>query len=109
MVSESKKGRPQRIVVFQQKSSGERKVAGVREYGDGSFTLETVSIDGELPPVVDDTSEFLPEDIEADLVLDFLKHEDLSIDLAKLCALKKIPIIASGKKNNSKSVLTPPT
>lgn len=100
---------PQRIVVFQQKGSGERKVAGVREYGDGSFTLETVSIDDELPQVLDDTSAFLPEDFDADLVLDFLKHDDLSVDLAKLCARKKIPIIASGKKNNSTSVLTPPT
>lgn len=109
MVPDRKKEGPQRIVVFQQKGSGERKVAGVREYGDGSFTLETVSIDNELPQVVDDTSEFLPDDIEADLVLDFLKHEDLSVDLAKLCARKKIPVIASGKKNNSKSVLTPPT
>ena len=109
MNPDRKDNSPQRIVVFQQKGSGERKVAGVRKYGDGSFTLEMVSIDDDLPPVLDDTSEFLPEDIDADLVLDYLKHGDLAADLAELCARKKIPIIASGKKKSSTSVLTPPT
>ncbi len=71
--------------------------------------LEVVSIDQPVPPVLDDTSDYLPDTIEADLVLDFLKHEDLSHDLVAICHEKRIPVISSGKKIPSKWVLTPPT
>ena len=100
---------PQRVTVFQQNGSGERKIAGVRKYWGDDIILKIVSIDIELPPVIDDTSEFLPKKLDTDLVLDFLKHQDLALDLAELCAAENIPIISSGKKNSSKSVLTPPT
>lgn len=99
----------QKIIVFQQQGSGEKKIAGIREYASESIELEVVSIDEPLPPVIDDGSEYLPETIEADLVLDFLKHEDLSHDLVALCHNLNIPVISSGKKIPSKWVLTPPT
>jgi hypothetical protein len=99
----------QRVVVFQQNGSGERKIAGVRSHAGESIALEVISIDQELPPVIDDTSDLLPDDIEADLVLDFLTHSDLSQDLARLCSLKEIPLVSSGKKVDSKWVLNPPT
>jgi len=99
----------QRIVVFQQNGSGERKIAGVRQHAGESITLEVISINQELPPVLDDTSDLLPDDIQADLVLDFLTHSDLSQDLARLCSLKEIPLISSGKKVDDKWVLNPPT
>ena len=99
----------QRIAVFQQNCSAERKIEGVRQYGGDSIIFEVHSIDEALPPVLDDTSSYLPDDIEADLVLDFLKHRDLSQDLAELCSRKKIPIISSGKKIDNKWVLKPPT
>ncbi len=99
----------QKIMVFQQNQSGEKKIAGIIKYGKGKFDLEKFSIDIPLPPVIDDTRPFLPDEIQADLVLDFLKHPDLSYDLALMCEKNNIPIVASGKKTEVKSVFTPPT
>ena len=99
----------QKILVFQQNGSGESKIKGIRKYGKELFTLDLVSIDIPLPPILDDTGQYLPLDIQADLVLDFLKHPDLSHDLALACQQRKIPLIASGKKLRVKWVLTPPT
>ena len=47
--------------------------------------------------------------IEADLVLDFLGHPDLSMDLGHLCTTLGIPVVASGKKSRDGLVITPPT
>ncbi len=99
----------QRVKVFQQNGSGERKIEAVRKYGSDEISLDIVSIDEELPDIIDDTSTYLPTDLDTDLVLDFLQHKDLSLDLAALCASKNIPIISSGKKLANKWVLTPPT
>ena len=101
--------RLQRVTVFQQQGSGERKIAGVRLYGSDIIELDVVSIDAELPPVLDDSSEFLPSELDTDLVLDFLKHSDLSHDLAEFCAEKGIPVVASGKKIDNKWVMKPAT
>lgn len=111
MNEKNKKDRlkPQKILVVQQNGSGESKIAGVRKYGGGLFELEIYNIDSGLPPVIDKSHEFLPGKIKADLVLDFLKHPDLSLDLARLCLKQKTPIIASGKKYKLKGVHTPPT
>ena len=100
---------PQRILVFQQNGSGEGKIRGIRKYGKDIFLIETISIDASLPPIIDDTSDYLPKDIPADLVLDFLKHPDLSHDLALFCAEREIPIVASGKKLRGQRVFAPPT
>ena len=100
---------PQRILVFQQNGSGESKIRGMRKYGRDIFVIETISIDESLPPIVDNTSEYLPKDIQADLVLDFLKHPDLSHDLAAACSKRKIPVVASGKKLKGQRVFVPPT
>ena len=99
----------QRVVVFQQNGSGERKIAGVREYGADIIDLEIVSIDESLPLVLDDARNYLPEVIEADLVLDFLRHQDLSHDLVQICVAKSIPVVSSGKKRMGKQVMIPPT
>ena len=99
----------QKIVVFQQNGSGESKIAGVRKYGGDRITLEVISIDDPLPPIIEDTSEYLPGKISADLVLDFMKHPDLNHDLAGLCRDQRVPLIASGKKLEVKGVHTPPT
>ena len=100
---------PQRILVFQQNGSGESKIRGIRRYGKDIFLIETISIDASLPPIIDDTSDYLPKDISADLVLDFLMHPDLSYDLAVLCAEREIPVVASGKKLRGQRVFAPPT
>ena len=98
-----------KIVVFQQNGSGESKITGITKFGQDRFDLQMISIDMPLPPVIDDAREFLPADIDADLVLDFLKHPDLSLDLAYLCREKGIPVVASGKKMTIDGVATPPT
>jgi len=98
-----------RIIVFQQNRRGESKIAGIQKYGDDQFQMEIVSIEDDLPPVIDDARQFLPEKIEADLVLDFLQHPDLSYDLAEICSQKEIPLVASGKKHHPNHVITPPT
>ena len=99
----------QRILIFQQNGSGESKIAGLRKYGRDSLVLESISIDHELPGVIDNSADYLPEDLEADLVLDFLNHPDLSHDLALMCTRRNIPVIASGKKSTVKGISTPPT
>ena len=100
---------PQQILVFQQNGSGESKIDGLRKYGGESLALESISIDQTLPTVIDNTADCLPENFQADLVLDFLKHPDLSHDLALICTRRTIPIIASGKKPSVEGALTPPT
>lgn len=102
-------GKKQKVIVFQQQGSGEKKVAGIRRYAEESIDLSIVSIDEPLPTVIEDGSYYLPEKLDADLVLDFLKHPDLSHDLVDLCHRQNIPVISSGKKIPSKWVLTPPT
>ncbi len=96
-------------MIFQQNGSGERKISGVKKYGEDVFEMEIVDIDDILPPVLDDTSAFLPDKLSCDLVLDFMRHDDLSADLATLCLKMKIPLIASGKKIVGKDAFTPPT
>ena len=109
MKSTKKSDKPQKILVFQQNGSGESKISGVRKYGGDKIVLEVVSIDEPLPPIIENTSEYLPHKIRADLVLDFMKHPDLNHDLAELCKDQRIPLIASGKKLEIKGVHTPPT
>lgn len=97
------------ILVFQQNKKGETKIAGIRKYGGDRFRIDLISIDDDLPPVIDDARQYLPEEIEADLVLDFLQHPDLSYDLAQICSEMEIPLVASGKKHHVSHVITPPT
>ena len=99
----------QKILVFQQNGRGESKIQGITRYGENSFDLQIISIDKPLPLIIDDSIQYLPHNINADLVLDYLAHPDLSYDLAALCVTKNIPIIATGKKSHIKSVLTPST
>ncbi|MDY6824473.1 MAG: DUF166 family (seleno)protein DfsP [Thermodesulfobacteriota bacterium] len=98
----------QKILVFEQDNKAEKKIAGIREFGEDRFDLAVISIDEPLPPVIEDSTEYLPDDIAADLVLDYLTHPDLSTDLAALCRKNNVPVIASGKKINDKWVYTPP-
>lgn len=102
-------GEVQKILVFQQNGGGESKIEGIRKYGKGRFEIETFSIDQPLPDIIDDSDDYLPEKIEADLVLDFLVHPDLSQDLGEKCGEAGIPVVASGKKNRIKGVFEPVT
>jgi thymidylate synthase len=97
----------QRLLVFQQNGRGESKSRGIQAYGEGLFELEVMSLDCAIPAIVDDSSEYLPSDFQADLVLDYLKHPDLSYDLAVMCKNRGIPLIASGKKYRVEGAFTP--
>ena len=87
-----------KIIVFEEHGSGEKKIQGITAHGTGLDIIKRYNIEEALPEIVDDPEEFIPQDFNADLVLDFLKHADLSAYLAQLCKEKKIPVVASGKK-----------
>jgi hypothetical protein len=99
----------QKILVFQQNGSAEAKIAGIQHYGNGLFDVEVISVDSDLPSILDETDRYLPQNIQADIVLDFLKHPDLSSDLTERCRRKKIPVVASGKKLRIEGMIAPPT
>jgi hypothetical protein len=100
---------PQRILVFEQNGSGARKVAGILQYGNGRYDIRTIELPPGLPPVIDDADEYLPERLDADLVLDYVAHPDLSHDLAVRCTEQHVPYIGSGKKHLVEGVLMPVT
>lgn len=99
----------QTIAVFQQNGSGKTKIKGINQFGDRRFRIQIYDIEADLPPVLDDSSGFLPETIEADLVLDYLRHHDLSEDLSRLCEKLGIPLVSSGKKLQCGNAICPPT
>ena len=99
--------KPLRILVFQQKGSGENKIKGLRKFGGDRFIIETCDIDVPLPGLIEHGSDYLPETINADLVLDYLKHLDLSTDLWILCEKLGIPVVASNKKSTGNWAITP--
>ncbi len=88
----------QRLVIFHEKGSGEKKLAGLRRFGHSLKITTIFDITNPLPPFIDSPEEFIPSDFDGDLVLSFLKHPDLLDYLAGLCQTKQIPLIASGKK-----------
>ncbi|MDW7771850.1 MAG: DUF166 family (seleno)protein DfsP [Desulfobulbaceae bacterium] len=88
-----------KIVVFEQNGSGREKIAGIRKYGKNLEITRIVDIVEALPEFVDNPEEYISRDFAADLVLDYLTHPDLSHYLVRICGEKKIPVIASGRKN----------
>lgn len=99
----------QRITVVQQCGSGEAKILAVRQRGRDLDISRVISIDDPLPPLLDDSESYLPEDIDADLVICFLRHPDLAHDLALRCRRAGVPLVASGSKIPIDGVITPPT
>ena len=95
----------QQLVIFQEKGSGEKKLAGLRCYGQGLQISAIYNIDTALPALIDNPEEFIPAGFSGDLVLSFLKHPDLLDYLAQVCEKKNIPLIASGKK--AEKAITP--
>lgn len=96
------------ILVFEQHGSGQKKVQGIKAHGGEQFSIQTVDISKELPEVVDNPEDYLPRKIEADLVLDYLRHPDLSHELARRCRNQGIPLVASGRKHEDGWSQTPP-
>jgi len=108
MKSSQDNNQPQTLLVFQQNGKGESKIRGIEKIGKDRFCIRKVEIDIPLPSVIDDATEFLPATIKADMVLDYLKHPDLSYDLANLCKSKKIPEVATRKKIKNEWTHSPP-
>lgn len=89
------------IIVFQQAGSGEVKISGIRQYGSGLIISKVFDLPAHLPDFIDTPEVYFSEDFTGDLVISFLKHPDLLDHLAVLCREKKIPLIASGRKNEA--------
>lgn len=87
------------LVVFEEHGSGDKKIQGISEHGSGLVISKRFNIEENLPEIVDNPEDYIPDNFDADLVLDFLKHPDLSSYLAQVCKRKNIPVIASGKKH----------
>lgn len=86
-----------KIRVFQQFGSAEKKVEGITRYGKNIGTIDYVSIDVQLPEFVDDPESYIISEFQCDLVLNYLKHPDLSHYLQNLCEQKQVPIVSAGK------------
>jgi len=99
----------QRIIVFQQRGSGEQKIKAVGERGHGLRIERVISIDEDLPEVIDDPRKYLPQTIDADLVINYMLHPDLSHELAQLCSEQGVLVVASGKRIPVAGLVTPPT
>ena len=97
----------QRILVFQQKKSGIEKASAVGENPD--LDVKWVSVDEELPDFLETPEEYLPSEIDADLVLNHLPHPDLSDELGRICEKCGVPVVAAGKKHRYADNFTPPT
>jgi thymidylate synthase len=109
MMSSEANPKPQRVLVFQQNGSGEYKIRGIRRFGGDRFVVETYDIDVPLPDLIEHGDGYLPGRMDADLVLDYLEHPDLSNDLWLFCRKCEIPVVASGKKSSGGCAITPRT
>lgn len=95
-----------RIAVFQRGKRGEHKIRGIKKYGTG-MEVEVYNVPEDLPEIVDNPEDFIPEDIEAELILDYVYHDDITDYLVDLGRKKGIPVIASGRK--IRGAITPAT
>jgi len=66
---------------FSTKRKRRKKDRGIRRHGEKHFSLDIILINDSLPTVLDDTTPYIPRNFQADLVLEYLKHPDLSYDL----------------------------
>ena len=99
----------QKVLIIQQNGAGERKADGINRFGKDRFEVKIIDIETDLPAIIDDGFGYLPDKIDADIVLDFLKHPDLSEDLADLCGQQDIPVVITGKKISKPNAICPPT
>ncbi len=102
-----------KIIVYQQNGSGASKIKGINDFAPGRFEIETIDIDEPLPQVIDDAHEILerykPSMEAPDLVIDHMKHPDISYELAIMYGNKNIQVVASGKKAKVANLVVPPT
>lgn len=96
-----------RILVFEENGSGRNKVAGIKRFGNPNDVVIIIDIEDHLPEFVDEPEEYIDKTSvqDADLVLNYLMHPDLSHYLIELCTRMRIPVVSSGK--HSKNGYTP--
>ncbi len=85
------------IVVFQEAGSAEKKVKGILKFGEKITITNMFSINATLPEFVENPEEYITSEFNGELVLNFLKHPDLSDYLVDLCTEKQIPVVTTGK------------
>lgn len=96
---------PTRLIIFQQRNSGDEKLKGITTFGENLIIEKIFNIDAPLPEFIDSPEQYIPDDFDGDVVISFLKHPDLLDYLVQVCEKKGIPVIASGKK--AAGALTP--
>lgn len=87
------------LVVFEENGSKKNKVDGIKAHG-AAMHIQVFSIVGVFPDFIDEPEEYITNEFSGDLVLNYLKHPDLSDYLIAVCKQKKIPVIAPGKKTD---------
>jgi|Deesub1362A_J573_1020465.scaffolds.fasta_scaffold00350_25 hypothetical protein len=93
-----------KVAVFQRGHSADHIVEGLKKYGD--VDVITISVDEFLPQIIDEPSEYIDENFEAELIIDHMHHGDLTDYLIEIAREKNIPIIVPNKK--VKGAITPP-
>ncbi len=93
----SKHSTKQQIIVFQQAGAARYKIAGIETFGRNLEIAGIYDIPEVLSEIIDEPHEYISRDFQGDLVLNFMKHPDLSEYLVHLCNEKGIPVIASGQ------------
>lgn len=86
-----------KIALFQRGDKGGHILEGLKAHGK-DMDIEVFSVPEALPQIIDSPEEFIKEDFEADLILDYLYHNDLSEHLAGVAEGKKVPMILPGRK-----------
>jgi hypothetical protein len=87
----------QQLIIFEQGGSADYKIAGIDVYGKNIHIKKVVSLPERFPELIDNPEEYIPNDFTGDLVLNFLRHPDLSEYLVMICKKKGLPVVASGQ------------
>jgi len=61
--------------------------------------VQVVSLDDPLPEFIEDPAEYLSDPPAVDLILNYLRHPDLSQHLVACCRRRGITVIAPGKRH----------
>jgi len=88
-----------RLLVIEERGAGQAKIQGIRRYGPPGLELKVVNVEVSLPDFIEEPEEYLPDHLDADLVISYLRHPDLCQHLVTLCRRQDIPLVASGRKS----------
>ena len=88
-----------KIALFEESGCAKRKIEGIKKYAPEILISPIINLPAiSQDIVIDEPEEFLREDFNADMVLNYIKHPDLSYFLVQICNKKGIPVVASGQK-----------